>query len=87
MVLALAQPQRATKKDNFFGNKVGLYWETLPHHGDAIDTSISEKLLLKNFWGVSEIFPVDFHYEGESSVILDKVSGGLAENLYVFLWV
>lgn len=35
----------------------------------AIDTSILEKLLLKNFWGVSEIFPVHFHYEGENSVI------------------
>lgn len=85
MVLAFAQPQRATKKDNFLGNKVGLYWETLPHHGGCYWYKYFRKVASEEFLG-SEIFPVDFHYEGESSVILDKVSGSLAETLYVFLW-
>lgn len=34
---------------------------------------------------MSQNFPVDFHYEGEGGVLLDKASDSLAGNLYVFL--
>ena len=36
-----------------------------------------------SFWGVSQIFPMCFHYKDESCVLLDKASGSLTENVCV----